>query len=204
MLARESTPKKLVHTPNRWVPYHSPLLSDIAATLARIECPIVLDLGSGSSRSVEYYSCFDAKVFVEDLRNDICAAGADSQALTAAVDRISQHGPRGACEVVMLWDLLNYLPARHRTLLAQHLSQLTLPGSLVHLSVWTTALMPELPLHFELLSEDQLLYRLDEPPSRVSPLITKPDLAKLFPEFQRVRSFLSRTGIEEQLLVKTH
>jgi hypothetical protein len=64
--------------------------------------------------------------------------------------------------------------------------------------------MPELPLHFELLSEDQLLYRLDEPPSRVSPLITKPDLAKLFPEFQRVRSFLSRTGIEEQLLVKTH
>ncbi len=202
MLVRENAPKKLVHTPNRWVPYHSPLLSDIAAALSRIECPIVVDLGSGGARSVEYYSQFDAKVFVEDLRGDICSAGTDNQALTSAVERVAQHGPRGACEVVMMWDLLNYLPATQRTLLAQCLSQLTLPGSLMHVSVWTTAFMPELPLHFELLDGDEMLYRLEEPPTRASPLITKPDLTKLFPEFERVRSFLSRTGLEEQLLVK--
>lgn len=203
MLVRENASKKLVHTPNRWVPYHSPLLSDITMALSRIEYPIILDLGSGSSHSLEFYSRFDAKVLVEDLRNDICAAGADNHALTSAIDRIAQHGPQGACEVVMMWDLLNYLPARHRTLLGQCASQLTLPGSLMHVSVWTTALMPELPLHFELLREDEILYRVEEPPTRVSPLITKPDLAKLFPEFKRLRSFLSRTGIEEQLLVKT-
>jgi hypothetical protein len=202
MLARETTPKKLVHTPNRWVPYHSPLLTDIASALSRIECPIVLDLGSGSAESLGFYSRFDAKVFVEDLRNDICTAGADDHALTSAVDRIAQHGPKGAYEVVMVWDLLNYLPLRLRAPFAQYVNKLTLTGSLLHVSVWTTTLMPESPLHFELLSGDEVLYRLEEPPTRVSPLITKPDLAKLFPEFERVRSFLSRTGIEEQLLVK--
>ncbi len=203
MLVREQASKKLLYTPNRWVPYHSPLLADISSALSHIESPIVLDLGSPSSNTVEYYSRFDTKVSVEDLRNDICRGASSEHTLTAAVDRIAQLGFQSACEVVMMWDLINYLPMRQRMHLAQCVERMTRPGALLHLSVWTTALMPESPLHFELLPEDEILYRLESPPTRVSPLITKPALAKLFPQFQRLRSFLSRTGIEEQLLIKT-
>jgi hypothetical protein len=203
MLVRDSSTKKPVHTPNRWVPYHSPLLSDIAASLSRIECPIVLDLGSASAESIEYYSGFGAKVFVEDLRSDILAAGSDTNALASAVDKIAQRGPQRGCEVVMMWDLLNYLPRKQRRHLAQYVTQVMPPGSLLYVFLWTKPLMPDLPLRFDLLPGDEVLYRVEGPPSRLSPLITKPDLAKLFPEFQRVRSFLSRTGIEEQLLIKT-
>jgi hypothetical protein len=57
-------------------------------------------------------------------------------------------------------------------------------------------------VRFDPLPHDQILYRMESAPNRPAPLMTKPDIAKLFSEFQRVRSFLSRTGLEEQLLVK--
>ena len=183
--------------------HDSPALTEIFAALDPDRPVRVLDLGPALQTNLEYYATIGNRVrIVPLLRNDGLEGlrALDEAAFTAMLDRLLPTG-NAEFDLILMWDLLNYLVDDQASLLARHLATIAHLGAKIHVMIITAETMPAEPARYEILDAGRLDYRSttkgriaapDPPPAKVERWL-KP--------FRVERSFLLRHGVREFIAV---
>jgi hypothetical protein len=163
----------------------------------------VLDVGPGLGPNVDFLSQFSSSIVFEDLYQTMAAIG---QPFTGAdrsycpvFETLLPYRGQAAFDLVLLWDILDYLDADDIRRLARHLAALCRPGSLIYGLVGTGQKVSAMPTSFRILDKDSLLCRESTVAQRDCPRLTQVRLLELMRGFRVKRSFLLRSGRQEYL-----
>lgn len=166
----------------------------------------VLDLGSTVGSNVEYLSQFGCKLFIEDLY-----AALSSRSTLGDGDDLA--GPQFFADflslpedtrfdVILAWDLFNYLHRKELAAFAEQLRRYTNSGALLFSLVSYHKQIPAQPYRFKIKDEQTLVYDRRTGADRPSPRITPAEVTNLLKGFRVDRSFLLKHGIQEYLLIR--
>ena len=164
----------------------------------------VLDLGPALGRNVQFLSSFISKLFIADLYSTIRSQAGRSALDRAKLDRILARDlpptDQRPIDLILIWDLLNYLDREQVTTLGRHLARLCQRDSLLLALLSTQQTIPELPGRYLMLDPETVRYENLSKRERRSPGYKEPDLEKMMPAFEVETSFLLRSGIQEYVL----
>jgi hypothetical protein len=163
---------------------------------------MVLDLGTAIGSNVERLSEYGSKLFIEDLFASRASAG---EGETLGPDFFEQlvSPPEGTgFDIVLAWDLFNYLQRKELALLAAQIRRHCRPGALVFALIWIHKTIPAQPIRFRFQDQDKLVYERRTALERPGPRFAPAELNSSFQGFRVDRSFLLRHGIQEYLFIR--
>ena len=155
---------------------------------------------------MEFLSRFDCKLFIEDLYSALAGrAGVPSAEETLRPQDVEELLPlpeSARFDVVLTWDLFNYLGRDELRRLMRHLARFCRPGAVLLAFISIHKQMPAQPIRFRILDERNLLYEQRSAHQRPAPRYASHDLGGMLDGFRIDRSFLLRHGIQEYLFVR--
>jgi hypothetical protein len=164
----------------------------------------VLDLGPALGRNVQFLSPFISKLFIADLHATLRSQSGRSSLDRARFSKVLKSDfpatDQRPVDLVLVWDLLNYLDREQVTTLGQHLARLCRRDSLLFVMLSTLQTIPELPGRYLMLDPETLRCENDSKRERRASGYKEPDLEKLMPAFEVETSYLLRSGIQEYVL----
>ncbi len=159
----------------------------------------VLDLGPASGENVAFFADRACTLHVEDLyttlRDRIAAGPGRAEELLPIPEETR-------FDVVLTWDLFNYVDAEELADLASRLARLCRPGALLYAMIGYLAEIPDRPTRYRLINSSTLLY---DPPSTLtsaSKRYSTRDLSQALRGFRLATSFLLRNGYQEFLFIR--
>ena len=146
-----------------------------------------------------------ARLHVADLYRSLTETGERSREDPAifqrACRRMLPDPEEASFDLILTWDLLNYLSEQEIRTLARHLSGYHRQNTYLFSLVSIRHQMPALPLTFQILDPGTLAYSVHSKISRPCPEYKEPQLLRLLDgAFQVQRCFLLRHGYKEFLL----
>jgi len=183
--------------------YRSLALPAVLAALSRGPKLNVLDLGPAIGGNVERLSEFGCKLFIEDLFGSKAAVPAGELDANFFTQLIAP--PEGTqFDLVLAWDLFNYLDHKELVHLADRLRRFCRPGSLLFALVSIHKTIPAQPIRFRFHGNDtdQLVYERRTQVDRPGPRFASGELNDILRGFRVDRSFLLRHGIQEYLYLR--
>lgn len=166
----------------------------------------VLDLGTAVGSNVDFLSRFDCKLYIEDLYSALAgrvpAAGGEEGLRPQEIDELLPLPESALFDVVLAWDLFNYLDRDDLRRLMRHLARFCRPGAVVLALISIQKQMSAQPIRFRIVDEANLLYELRTVHQRPAPRYASYDLGEMLEGFRIDRSFLMRHGIQEYLFVR--
>lgn len=184
-------------------PFQAKLLESAVEPLHEGERRVLLDLGPPRSETVEYFSAFRCRLGIGGLTPVLEVIDAEEDA-DARKRLLAEQLPVelfGDTELVLCWDLLNYLQPHTITALMAHLGPLLAPGGLVHaLVAYRSATMPD-PIRPTVMLPDGQVARAGrhDGGTRPAPRYSTGELTRVMPGFRVERAMLLRNGIQEYL-----
>jgi hypothetical protein len=165
----------------------------------------VLDLGSAVSANVEYLSPFASKIQIvdaieRDLRTDP-AEGTGVCRLSSLRSLIDEH--RKSFNLVLLWDVLNYLTPEQTERVITVVAELCLPSARLHAIIFATETMPEMPNRYRIIDGGRLAYEPTSTFLRGAPNLPPAIVEKLLKGFRIEHSFVLRHGVHEYVATKS-
>jgi hypothetical protein len=184
--------------------YRSPTLKALVSRLSSESSYRILDLGTASGANVEFFSRFSGRLQIADLPDALASAELRSLLVTdpAAGFRRALPAAREPFDVVLVWDVFNYLSREQLGCLAGHLGRLCRPGALMLAFISTTKQMSDLPLVFKVVDEQTVLFQPQTSALRPSPRFPPAEVERLTSGFAVEQSVLMRHGIQEYLFVR--
>lgn len=165
----------------------------------------VLDLGSAVSSNIEHLSSFASHVQIVDAVDRGQAAGNIGGAgfcrLSALHSLIDEH--RHTFNLVLLWDVLNYLSSKQAEQVIAAVAELCFPNARLYAIVFATDTMPELPNRYRIIDGAHLAYESTTTEVRGSPNLPPAAVAKLLEGFRIEHSFVLRHGVHEYVASKS-
>ena len=165
----------------------------------------VLDLGAAIGPNVSFVGRYAPKLYISDLYNTLRSLPGGLPRDRKQFDRLlTQELPSselGPFDLILAWDLLNYLTGEQLASLGRHLARLCRQDSLVFALFTNSKEMPSQPIGFRIIDTDTLAYTIDSDIGRRAPLFKEPDLKRLLPDFEVETSFLLRNGFQEYVLL---
>lgn len=159
----------------------------------------VLDLGPSVADNVEFVSSFASYLQIIDAIDHSPSVtdfvGAGLSRLGVLQSLFERH--RRSFNLVLLWDLLNYLSMEQAERLLQSVAELCLPGARLHAIVFATDTMPAVPNRYRIIDGAHLAY---EPPTtelRGAPDLPPAAVEKLLKGFRVEHAFLLKHGVRE-------
>jgi hypothetical protein len=184
--------------------YRSPTLKALVSRLSSEVPHHVLDLGGASGANVEFFARFSSRMQIADLPDAL--ASQELQALLtvdpAAAFRRLLPLSSGLFDVVLAWDLLNYLTREQCGRLAAYLEEVCKRDALVLAFVSTSREISDAPLVFKIVDEQTLLLQPRTPVARQNPRFAPAEVEHMMNGFAVVQSVLMRHGIREYLFVR--
>ena len=165
----------------------------------------VLDLGPAVGGNVGFLAGLSCRVHIADLQQSLFPAGEARPAISGEAFRslLDNDLPSGeGFDVVLAWDLLDYLEESRIRILSGHLARLCPAGSLLLVLVSTRREIPDRPNRFEIVDSDHLDYELETSLLRPGPQYKEPVLHRCLPEFEVESTFLLRNGTQEYLFAR--
>ncbi len=159
----------------------------------------VLDLGSAVGSNVGFFSRYDVQLTIADLRAAI--RGDDISADIDGVLRLENALP--SYDLVLGWDLLDYLERERRERFGKRLVELSHPGTQLLCLVTYREQMPASPRVFRLQGDDTIVFDDPVETERPSPRLQEPDLVRMLGGFEVEVGSLLQNGIKEYLLERT-
>ena len=160
----------------------------------------ILDLGPAIGANVAFWTeRYLCTVEVADVYPAI-AAGDDPAAAAAAA--LPDDPAARPADVLLAWDLFNYLDRDRLRALGRRLAARTRPGGVLFAMLWTGKEIPIEPGRFPIRDGGELLYGLDASRTRPGPRYRPAEIAAMTPGFSADRNFLLRHGVQEYLLVR--
>lgn len=164
----------------------------------------VLDLGPAIGRNVQFLSPFISKLYIADLYGTIWKqagrSGIDGVKLDRILARDLPPASANPIDLILAWDLLNYLDRDQVATLGRYLGPLCRRDTQILVLLSTLPSIPELPGRYLMLDPETLRCENASQRERRSPGYKEPDLEKLMPAFEVETSFLLRSGIQEYVL----
>jgi hypothetical protein len=184
--------------------HRSLALPAMFAALARGHKLNVLDLGAALGSNVERLSEFGCRLDIEDLyASKAAAAEGGSLGADFFADFLASAEGR-QFDLVLAWDLFNYLDRKELAELGRRLRLVCRPGALVFALVSYHKTIPAQPIRFRFIDQDQdqLIYERRTTVERPGPRFAPAEFNELLRGFRVDRSFLLRHGIQEYLFVR--
>lgn len=184
--------------------YRSPTLQALVSRLSSEGAYHILDLGVASGANVEFFSRFSCRLQIADLPEALASEklrpllAADPAAAFRRVLPVA----RQPFDVVLAWDVLNYLTREQFGCLAAHVGSLCRPGTFMLAFVSTTKEMSSVPLVFKIVDDQTLLLRQQTAAVRPSPRFPPAEVGRLMSGFAVVQSVVMRHGVQEYLFVR--
>jgi hypothetical protein len=179
------------------------LASEIDFSPASRKACYLLDLGVSVKENIDFFSRFSSHIHIEDLSSALSntnamVASGDPAQLLSDVETFAQDA---GLDFIFCWDLFNYCTADQAAGLGRKLAQLAKPGTKLYALVGTHALIPATPTTFKITDGLRLVYENTSSATAPCPKRSKREMDRILPGFTRLRSFLLRNGMEEQLFV---
>jgi SAM-dependent methyltransferase len=165
----------------------------------------VLDLGPAVGTNVEFLSRFDCKLYIEDLYSALAGrspGGAEDEMRPQEIEELLPLPESASFDVVLAWDLFNYLQRDELRRLMRHLTRFCRPGAVLLAMISIHKQIPAQPIRFRIVDEANLLYEQRSTHLRPAPRYASYDLGEMLEGFRIDRSFLLRHGIQEYLFVR--
>jgi hypothetical protein len=165
------------------------LVSVLRGAAAR---PNVLDLGEAIGVNIAFFARYRARVSIADLHRSLRKARLEDALLPSA--------PPARFDVILLWDLLNYLTPEEIGWLAKSLGRLSNPGATMLAFLASSREIPHRPSRYVIRDEETLMYEVQGTKKRPSPRYTEQTLLRLMPGTVVESRFQLRNEIVEYLL----
>lgn len=184
------------------VRFNAPLFSKLVRRLDTDRRCVVLDLGAARTQTVALFGRYRCRLDVADLCGGLDALNAetDPRMLREAAEALlpARHGE--AADVVLCWDILNYLERPALTALMSRVATRARAGALVHtLIVYSDTHMPAQAGHFipqeDCSLTDVAVYRHEREAPRYAPI----DLTNCLNGYSLERAMLLSNGMQEIL-----
>lgn len=163
----------------------------------------VLDLGQAFGVNVSFWSRFLCRIYVEDFYHHYRAATATNpdNSRSATMAEIMAFSPDTVFDVILAWDLLNYLELEEIDVLIGHLNRWCRPGTFLFALISSQPEIPEEPNIFKIVDRERMISQARSNTLRLSPRYHPKDLARILAPFEVSSSFLLRNGIQEFVFV---
>ncbi len=175
--------------------HRSPGLLGALESLRPDRTSSVLDLGPAVSDNVAFLAERTSRLQIVDaLRPG--ESGDPVSATLRALEKL--EGDRGrAFDLVLAWDLFDYLPKDRTAALVDLLSRLSRPNARLHLIVSGTDTMPVHPARYRIVDAGNLSYEQTTAEKIGSPKQTPALVEKTLDGFHIEHSFVLRHGVHE-------
>jgi hypothetical protein len=167
----------------------------------------VIDLGPAISNNVAFLSSFAEAVQIVDLTVGVSVDGGNE---FAAVERglgtlrnLRREGSR-SFDVVLTWDLIDYLPEPRARDILEAVGALCRPGALLHTIVHATDTMPEIPNRYRILDDERLACEPVTSDQCSAPKRPPAAIERLLEGFEIEHSFVLRRGVREYVAMRTY
>jgi hypothetical protein len=160
----------------------------------------ILDLGSAVGSNVEFLSQLGCKLHIGDLYASRAAAGEGEELGQEFFEQLFPADAR--LDVVLAWDLFNYLQRKELGRLGTLLRRHCRPGALVFALMSIQKQIPAQPIRFRIQEEGQLAYERRTSLERPGPRYAPHEFKSLMKGFRVDRSFLLRHGIQEYVFMR--
>jgi len=183
-------------------PLNAPLFH---ALMQRLEAGgrwVVLDLGAARADTIRTFSQFRCRLDIIDLADSLDGLHreTDPRRLRQAVEIVLLPRGREATDIVLCWDLINYLKPPVLTAVMECIAARCKRGALAHgLVYYSSPRMPERPGCFVPATDHRLVNRVVPAAERSAPRYSPEDLARCMPRYTVERGRLLRNGMQEFL-----
>ena len=185
-------------------PVRAPLFRSLVERMEDGGRWVILDLGPARPESIDLFGRFRCRLEIADLADDldalVPAEDAGEELLRERMEEALPPRNPEPVDIVLCWDLLNYLQPAALPALSSRLAARGLPGTLVHaLVAYRDPLMPTQPGGFCPVDGGHLERRNTAADERPAPRYSPEDLANAFREFSIERAVLLGNGMQEFL-----
>jgi hypothetical protein len=165
----------------------------------------ILDLGPALGENIRRME--GSKLFIANFFESLAEGGGpgwrvDTKTFAASCARLLQFPEDVRFDLVLVWDLFNYLGLPEVQVLAQRLVALSRPGTRIMALVSIQKKIPDRPFRFVIRDKDSLRYEVVSPGLRDCPRHNEPDLLKRMAGFKVERGMLLRNGMREYSFVR--
>jgi 2-polyprenyl-3-methyl-5-hydroxy-6-metoxy-1,4-benzoquinol methylase len=165
----------------------------------------ILDLGAALGTNVEYFSRFSCRLQIIDLIDSLhadqtaaCRAAEHPEAVFEEI--LPTAGKR--FDIVLAWDVFDYLERDQLRALTAHLARICLPGAQMLAFISAAPEISDRPLAFKILDTEHLAQEPRTPVTRPGPRYSPAEVERLVDGFAVDRVILLRHGIREYLLTR--
>jgi len=163
----------------------------------------ILDLGPARSGNIEFWSRFNPSIFIADLRSSLPlpALAQDPDSEYAGPDWDFLLGlPEGrSYDVILAWDLLNYIELPALSTFIGYLRRFCRPGTVFFALIFDQKQMPSEITVYGITDESHLRYETPSSELRGCPRHQPRALALAMTQFRTSDSFRLKNGIVEYL-----
>ncbi len=183
---------------------NSPVFASLIDVMGKKASWVILDLSPARAANLELLSRFRCKLFFEDAHELIESFTGDSSAdeitLKSWLEQWTAGSGAGSIDVMLAWDIFNYLEPRLCKIFIDHVTPLLRPDAHLYLLVYSQKEMPALPMQFKALAANKMECQPLSHATRPSPRFNQTELMKRLRGFSVVKSVLLRNGMQEYLL----
>jgi hypothetical protein len=192
----KKTPEPIVHS--------SLGLGAICQRFQGIETCGILDLGPVKSDNVRFWSRYSPFLHIADLRSmlPLPAMPEDPEVLEKPErdwESILTLPANRHYDIILAWDLLNYIEIQDVSSLIRYLSGFCRPGALVFALIFDLKEMPEEICAYRIVDGERLCYEYGSTAVRTCPRHQPRAIAIAMPQFRVANSFRLRNGVVEYL-----
>ncbi len=196
---KNQKPKKLPEPESQ----RSLALKTLTRRLRREEQYNVLDLGCSVRQNVEFCSNFCRKLYIEDFYCTLSSfdflSPEDGVPLETVYQYLLPFKPGTHFDVILAWDLLNYLEELEFQELMSHLGRFCRRDTLLLAFISTHKSIPEHPARYSIIDHETITSQRLSDIVRPCPQYQEPQLVKLMPGYVVLNSYLLRNGFKEYL-----
>lgn len=183
-------------------PLKVPLFHTLLERLSDGRRAIVLDLGPARTETLALFGQFRCRMEIADIAASVDELQTDAEPdeLRKQVETLLPAPQEPPVDLVLCWDLLNYLPRPALKAFMTSVATRCQPGALVHsLIAYSAKQMPARPNRYAALDEEHFLTTPLTGEMRPSPRYSPEDLGLCMPGYKMVRAMLLRNGMQEFL-----
>jgi hypothetical protein len=165
----------------------------------------VLDLGAPVGPNLDFLTQMSCRVRIADFHRSLHAEpieGRDVAAFVSALERLLPIAENEHFDIVLSWDVFNYLRPEQISALMAHLAPACLPEALVFALISTRPQIPATPLRYRIVDRESLSYEGTFEPLRPCPRYMQTGFGRMMPGFRIKGSYLLRNGIQEYLFTR--
>jgi hypothetical protein len=181
---------------------NAPLFQSVIERLRGAGRCVVLDLGAARPETIRLLGEFRCRLEIADLADGLEQLNTEQtpRGLRERAESLLPARRREPTDVVLCWDLLNYLNRPALSMLMECIAARGRRGTFAHaLVVYSARKMPVRPTRFYPVDEQHLASSAPAQAERDAPRYTPEDFALCMPRYTVERARLLRTGMQEFL-----